>query len=173
MADPVKSEKFTVPALLGLINTHTLIEPSAEEGEALSLNLGNVDDYPEWTYATSTEDNGTAGIFDLEPGLTYNGPQGMYVQVSIRDLDLNAALNAGTPEGTDTVDVQVFVNSTVVSGSDEGATAELDALTVEYNLDVLVGPLNEGDVLRVAVVNAGEEADADTANTNPAVITIR
>ena len=176
MADPVKSEKFNVPPLVGLVMANPHIEPSAEEAEALPLLLDGVENYPEWTYSDSSEDNGTAGILDLEAGLVYNGPQGMYVQVSIRDLDLSAAhlgSGVGAPEATDTMELAVYVNSVLAGSSDEGNVAELDSEIVEYNLDRLVGPLNESDVLRVVIRNVGEEADADTQLDDSAIITIR
>lgn len=177
MANAVKSQKFTVAPMVGVIKVNRQIEPSAEEAESLPFYIDGVENYPEWTYSASAEDNGTAGILDLEDGLIYVGDSGMYVQVSIRDLDLTAAIgiNSGTPEnnGEDTMELALYVNSVPVAHSDEGRVAEMDAGTPEFNLDAHVGPLNENDVLRVVINAVGEEADADTQISESAVITIR
>ena len=176
MANAVKHERFNVPPLVGTVMANPLIEPGANEAEALPLLLDGVGNYPEWTYSDAAEDNGTAGILDLQPGLVYEGPQGMYVQVSIRDLDVSAALlglGVGAPAATDTSELAVYVNSVLKHSSDEGPSTEIDDSTIEFNLDGLVGPLNESDVIRVVLAATGEEDDADLRLTSPAVITIR
>lgn len=175
MANAVKSEKFTVPALVGVVRPTHLIEPATEEGEALSLYFSGAADHPEWTLSETAEDNGTAGDWDLQPGLIYTGTSGMYVQVSIRDFDVLASIFplAGSPEAGDLGELQVHINSDPVANSDEGLSDELDDSTVEFNLDAHVGPLNENDVIRVVFANVGEEADGDTQLPTAAVINIR
>ena len=177
MANAVKSQKFTVAPMVGVVAVNRLIEPSAEEAEALPFFMEGSIDHPEWTYSSAAEDNGTAGILDLEDGLIYNGDSGMYVQVSIRDLDIDVSIAtlAGTPEAADGFDLAIYVNSLPVGRSDEGITVELDSggNTAEFNLDHLVGPLQEDDVLRVVLQAFGEEADADTQMSESATITLR
>ncbi len=176
MANAVKNERFSVAPMVGVVEVNPLIEPGANEAEAIPFAMDAVGNYPEWTYSETAEDNGTAGILDLQPGLVYEGPQGMYVQVSIRALDVSAALlgfGVGAPAATDTSELAIYVNSVLKHSSDEGPSTEIDDSTIEFNLDGHVGPLNESDVIRVVLAATGEEADADLRMVSPAVITIR
>lgn len=139
----------------------TIIEPGTVEMEATHLSdvSGMVTDSTYWVYSGTTEDNGTAGNLDGEQGLTYSGPSGVQVQVTVRDVDtIEHAITP--PESTDKACLCIFKNSEVVGYADEGFTAHASEIAVEWNASTEV-VLNEGDVLRVGMCFQGEEADAD------------
>lgn len=154
-----KSEKLTPFPMVGEVPEAAIVEPGANEAEAVPLTMAEVTDaVGDWTYSATAEDNGTAGILDLQPGITYNGPP-TAVQVKITGFDtLEHAITA--PEATDTAALTIFVNSTVHDYADEGFSTHAAEIAVEGNISTYV-PLNEGDVLRVGVSFVGEEADAD------------
>ncbi len=113
-------------------------------------------------YSSAAEDNGTTGNLDDLAGLIYTGTPGGYVNVEVYDLDVRASIAplATFPEATDTVSAGLFINSTLVGTFDEGAVAELDTGTAEFNTNQVVGPLFSGDVVRIGLTTVGE-ADAD------------
>jgi phosphohistidine swiveling domain-containing protein len=137
-----------------------LVEPGANEAEATALTITIDAEAADWTYSATAEDNGTAGIVDAQPGVIYNGPNGGYAQVRVTNYDtLEHAITL--PEATDTAALAVFKNSEVVAYGDEGFNTHAAEIAVENNVNTYVGPLKTGDVIRVGMVYAGEEADAD------------
>lgn len=151
--------KFNVQPVFGETDEVALVEPGANEAEATALTLTADAEAQDYTYSATAEDNGTAGILDGQPGIIYNGPSGNYVRVAVSNYDtLEHAITA--PEATDTAALAVFQNSTVVAFGDEGFNAHASEIAVENNVDCVVGPLNEGDVIRVGMSFNGE-ADAD------------
>lgn len=152
--------KFNVQSVDGTVDEVALAEPGANEAEAIPFTLAEVGELSDWTYAEAAEDNGTAGILDGQDGVTYNGPNGNYFRVAITNVDtIEHAITA--PEATDKAALALYKNSELVAVGDEGLNAHASEAAVENNLDTLVGPFNEGDVLRVALYFTGEEADAD------------
>ena len=149
--------------------TDTSVDIGADAVFTLRV-VHRVDDAKDWTYSVTAEDSGTAGILDGEPGLIYSGPSGNYVRVSVDGFD--TLEHASTPpEASDKAALVLYRNSTPAGFSDEGFTTHAAETAVENNLDVEVGPLNEGDVLRAGVAFTGEEADADLIIT-PGELTI-
>lgn len=152
--------KLDVQQIDGTIDELALCEPGADEAEAIAFTLAEVGELGDWTYSGTAEDNGTAGILDGQPGVTYNGPNGNYFRVQVTNVDsLEHAITA--PEATDKAAFAVFKNSEQVAFGDEGFNTHAAEIAVENNIDTLVGPFNEGDVLRVGFVFSGEEANAD------------
>ena len=153
--------KFNVQAVDGTVDEVALVEGGANLAEAVPFTIAEVAEQSDWTYAEAAEDNGTAGILDGQDGMTYNGPNGNYFRVAITNADtVEHAISA--PEATDTAALAVFKNSEVQDYGDEGFNAHASEIAVENNIDTLVGPFNEGDVLRVGFVFEGEgDADLD------------
>lgn len=138
--------------------------------EALALTEG-YDETGDWLYSATAEgrtgETAVNGLdVDGEPGLIYSGPVGNVVRVTLQDLDISEGSIA--PEAGDSVVAAIMLNNTVVAFADEGFTNEIDTgIAVEFNIDTLVGPLSESDVLRVALIGGGEEvADWDVAPAN-------
>lgn len=144
--------------LFGEVDEVATIEPSAEEAEAMPLTITNVAESSDWTYNASTEDNGTVGILDDEAGILYNGPSGNFVRVSV---DAMVLLDSAGTETTDLASLTVFLNSTAVAYSDEGFAEHFGEITVSHNIDTIVGPIAEDDVLRIGISFTGEETEAD------------
>lgn len=152
--------KFNVQSVDGTVDELALCEPGANEAEAIAFTLAEVGELGDWTYSATAEDNGTAGIVDAQPGVTYNGPNGNYFRVQITNVDtVEHAITP--PEATDKAALAVFRNSVQVAVGDEGLNTHAAETAVENNLDTLVGPFNEGDVMRIGLVFTGEEANAD------------
>ena len=156
--------KFNVQTMHGNIMAQDPVEPGTLEAEMVSFELANIADLVDWTYSQTAEDKGTAGSHDLTPGLIYNGPNGNYVRLAITYFDLLEGTAAPEAE-VDTAQLGVYVNSLLHQNSDEGYTEHNSEVAVEYNLDVIVGPLQESDVIRIGVAFSGEEADADLVLT--------
>jgi hypothetical protein len=151
--------KFNVQADSGVVPEAALVEGGANLVEAVPVTMTGVGDLSDWTYSATAEDAGTAGNLDAQPGLIYNGPNGNYFRVAITNADtVEHAITA--PEATDTAALALFKNSEVQDYGDEGFNAHASEIAVENNIDTLVGPFNEGDVLRVGFVFTGE-ADGD------------
>jgi len=163
------STKFNVVQQTGVVPELALAEPGANLVEAIPVTMTNNADNIDLVYNGTAEDNGIAGNLDGQPGLVYNGPQGNYFRVAITNVDtIEHAITA--PEAADTAALAVFINSEVVDFGDEGYNEHDAEIAVENNLDTLVGPFNEGDVLRVGFSFTGEaNADLDVA---PGEITI-
>ena len=156
------STKFNVQPIYGETDEVALAEPGSAEAEALEFTLDSaaLADSPDWTYSATAEDAGTAGDLDGQPGLIYNGPSGNQVRVSIANFDtIEHAITP--PEATDKAVMTVFKNSEVVDYADEGFSTHAGEAATEFNIDTLVAPVNEGDVIRVGLSFSGEEADAD------------
>lgn len=148
-----------VQADSGVVPEAALVEPGTNEAEAVPVTMTGVGDLPDWTYSATAEDNGTAGILDGQPGLTYSGPATNHFRVNVTNFDtIEHAITA--PEATDKAVMALYRNSEVIDFADEGLTAHASEIAVEFNIDTFV-TLNENDVLRVAVFFSGEEADAD------------
>ncbi len=116
---------------------------------------------PFWKYFLTAEDSGIAGALDLDPGLTYLGPSGVFI-VGFDNLD--AIEGTITGESTDEVDIAVFVNSTETIECDEGDTEyPTSEAVVEFNLADTQVSLETGDVVRfVRQMAASNEDDPDT-----------
>ena len=142
--------------LYGEIDETAVVEPSAEEAEALPLTLDNLSGATTFVYNVSTEDNGTVGILDDEAGITYSGPSGQIVRVKTAGF---VGTDGAGLEATDAVQIVVYKNSTKVIDSDEGSS-EIAETTVTFNIDGLV-QLDEGDVIRFGTESVGEEVDGD------------
>ena len=161
--------KFNVVQQTGTVPELALAEPGANLAEAIAVTLTDNADNIDMTYSATAEDAGTAGILDGQPGVIYSGPSGNYFRVAVTNVDtLEHAITA--PEATDKATFAVFKNSVVQNYGDEGFNTHAAEIAVENNIDTLVGPFNEGDVLRVGFVFSGEaDADLDVA---PGEITI-
>ena len=165
------NQTLGLPQVVGIVQATNTIEPGANETEALPLLIQNVSDFSEWEYSATAEDKGTAGSLDLQPGLIYKGPPGQYVTVKLRDVDIaKSSISSTSPEAADSATLVITKNSAPAAECDEGFVNELDAVTAEFNLDGVVGPLVTNDVLRVTVQWTGEEADADLGLAQSAVI---
>ncbi len=140
---------------------------TANLAEALALTEA-YDETGDFVYSATAEGRtGEVAVsgndVDGEPGLIYSGPSGVHVRVAFDNLDVSEGTIA--PEATDSVVAAILQNNTIVAYADEGYTSELDTETaVEFNCDTIVGPLTEGDVVRVALIGGGEEvSDWDVA----------
>jgi hypothetical protein len=145
----------------GVVPEAALVEPGTNEAEAVPVTIDSaiLGDSPDWTYSATAEDNGTAGILDGQPGLTYSGPSGVNFRVNVTNFDtVEHAITA--PEAADKAVMALYKNSEVIDYADEGFTEHDAEIATEFNIDTLV-VLNENDVLRVGVAFSGEEADAD------------
>ncbi len=116
---------------------------------------------PFWEYSLTAEDRGIAGALDLQPGLTYLGPSGIFV-VGFDNLD--AIEGTITGEATDEVDIAVYTNSTERIECDEGDTEyPTSEAVVEFNLVDTQISVETGDVVRfVRQMAASNEDDPDT-----------
>lgn len=148
-----KNVRFVLSPVVTSASPTMTVEPgtTSEAIELMGFDSGNAD----WTYSSTAEGRtGEEAIngFDMDddPGLIYTGPNGASVNIRVTDLDLSAGLT--TPAAGDTYTVAVFKNNELVAHADEGMFAELDTLTVEYNLEGTVTNLVQNDVIRVAVV---------------------
>jgi len=161
--------KLNVVQQTGVVPELALAEPGANLAEAIPVTMTNNADNIDMLYSATAEDNGTAGIVDGQPGLIYSGPNGNYFRVAVANVDtLEHAITA--PEATDKAALAIFKNSEVQAYGDEGFNEHDAEVAVENNVDTLVGPFNEGDVLRVGFVFSGEvDADLDVA---PGEITV-
>lgn len=155
-----KVTKFNVQSMHGTILAQNPVEPGANEAEMVSFTLEGMNDLSDWTYSQTAEDNGTAGTHDLTPGLTYNGPNGNYIRVAITNFDTIEGTSAPAAE-TDKAVLATYINSTLHTVADEAFTEHNSEAAVEFNLDTIVGPLGEGDVVRIGMAFVGEEVDAD------------
>lgn len=147
-----------------------LIEPGADEAEAIALTIDAIAEATkDFTYSAIAEDNpnAAAGILDGQPGMVYNGPDGNYFRVTA-DVSL-ADHGISTPAAGDTAVLAVYKNSEVQAFSDEGFSDH--EIAVEHNVDTVVGPYNEGDVLRFGVAFNGE-ADSDVTNAAAGLVTV-
>lgn len=148
------------------------LETAAEVAVAVTMILTDELNGTEWTFSEAAEDNGTAGALDGQDGIIYNGPSGASARLHITDLDISEGTIA--PEATDEVAVAVYVNSTlydicetedarVLAGT--GFVSEIDTgIAVEFNYDATIQNLQEGDVVRVALLSGNEETtDWDVA----------
>jgi hypothetical protein len=133
------------------------------EGTAEAQPLAFLDDSEDWTYSATAEGNGgevaVNGIdLDLEPGLVYAGPVGAHVDVVFSNIDVQADIGSVAPEAADQLTVGVFKNNHLVKAADEGWVAEFDTGTAEFNGSCVVGNLQTGDVVRLALmVHEGSE----------------
>ncbi len=116
---------------------------------------------PFWAYSLTAEDNGIAGSLDLQPGLTYLGPAGIFI-VGFDNLD--AIEGTITGEATDEIDIAVYKNSVDTIECDEGDTEyPTSEAVVEFNLADTQISMATGDVLRfVRQMAASNEDDPDT-----------
>ncbi len=128
--------------------------------EAIALTVptdgANLSDF---VYSATAEDNGTAGILDAQPGITYGGPDGGYVRVTLKNVDVLEHAIIAVPEATDTVALAVYKNSELQDVGDEGFATQ-NEIAIEMNMDTIVGPLANGDVIRVALARGGKEETA-------------
>lgn len=137
---------------------------SGNTGEALGLTEA-YSELGDWTYSATAEgrtgENAVNGIdLDEEPGLIYRGPAGAGVRVA---AVLGVSEGTIAPEAGDSVVAAIFLNNDVIAYADEGFVSEIDTgTTTTFNVDTYVGPLQEGDVVRLGLVGGGEEtADWD------------
>ncbi len=121
------------------------------EATALTIPTEQTD----MAYSATAEDNGIAGILDGQPGLVYAGPNGGYARIKIRNHDVVEHAIISVPEATDTVAMAVYKNSDVFDFADEGFVTQ-NEIAIEMNIDVVVGPLQTNDVVRVALVGGGK-----------------
>jgi hypothetical protein len=136
---------------------------AALEGTAVALPLASNGASTQWTYSDTAE--GLTGAvaangfnMDGQPGLIYSGPVGGQVRISITNLDLATSLSL-VAEADDGFAVGVFKNNDLVGKADEGFAVEFDTATVEYNCATIVGNMQTGDVLRVAVITEAASED--------------
>jgi hypothetical protein len=180
-------KSLSIKPIQGDFEEAAAAETVAEGMEALALTITDNENNPDFTYSATAEDalNQTAeadytGALDGQPGITYNGPAGMFnhLRVAVSDLDLLEGTIA--PEAADSVVPVLLVNSDIVAyfdsedarASNGGFVSEVDtAIAVEYHIDTIVQVQN-GDVIRVGLVGGGEEtADWDVAEGGDFVIT--
>lgn len=176
MANP----KFTVLGTTWTFDEAAAAEVAgnaAELAEALALSVtagGHPEngshnlDGPEFEYSATAEDNGIAGILDLEPGLVFAGPTGLYTTAKVEVVSVSILEGTIAPEATDEVTLAIFVNSAIWAIADEGyVTAGGNSeVATEFNVSASVA-LTELDVVRVAVLTvngdeAGQDWDIDT-----------
>ena len=164
------SQKLRSVTVNGDFTEATAAAVVAEGGEAMAMETSNETaafESGDWTYSATAEGRtgevAVNGIdLDEEPGIIYTGPVGNAVRVQFKNLDVAAGLIA--PEAADTATAAVFLNNDVVAFADEGFVAELDAETVEFNVDTYVGGLRTNDVIRVGLIGGTEETlDLDVA----------
>ena len=136
-------------------------ELAENTNEAFPLDVRSAYRTPFWEYAAAMEDNGSAGALDLDPGLKYLGPSGIFI-VGFDNLD--AIEGTITGESTDEIDIAVYVNSTETIECDEGDTEyPTGEAVVEFNLADTQLTLETGDVVRfVRQMAASNEDDPDT-----------
>lgn len=123
-------------------------QPMTLSSDVAALESGD------WTYNATTEDNGTVGALDDQPGLKYTGPNGGAVRLKVTNFDVDEESAIANP--ADSATMGIYVNSTLVAYADEGFVAELD-ITAEFNVDTYIGGLQTNDVIRIAVVGGNEE----------------
>ncbi len=154
--------KIAVEQTSGVVPELALVEAGANLTEAVPVTMTGIADAPDWTYSATTEDNGTAGNLDGQPGLTYSGPTTNHFRVKITNFDtIEHAITL--PEATDKAVMAIYKNSEVIDFADEGFTAHASEIAVEFNIDT-VAVLQEGDVLRVGMNFTGEvDGDLDLA----------
>lgn len=159
----VGNTSFAVTPLIGETDEKALLEPGANLVDAIEVTITDDGEVQDWTYSATAEDNGTAGNLDGQEGVIYSGPDGNYFRVKATNVDF---LEHGItpPEAADTACMALFKNSEVVALADEGYNEHDAEIAVEYNVDAVVGPFNEGDVLRIGAVFTGEaDGDLDVA----------
>ncbi len=157
-----------VQQIQGDFEADTSADTAGEESEALALTVTDATNPIDWTYNSSTEDNTTdihspgedtpPEEMDDQPGLLYNGPSGVSVNVVVRNLDVSEG-SIIAPAATDRVNAVVFLNSTVMISSDEGSQVEVDTETaVEFNVKGTIHNIQENDVIRFGVQGVGESS---------------
>ncbi len=157
--------KLSVAQIQGDFLATEASETVDETPVTITLILTDETNGTEWTFSEAAEDNGTAGDLDGQDGIIYNGPSGNYARLHVTDLDIDEGTIS--PEAADSVVAAVYINSLlhdvmetedsrVLTGT--GFVAEFDVTgPVEFNYDGMVGPLNEGDVVRFALLSGTEE----------------
>lgn len=162
------NKKFAIEPILGETDEDGDVSLITGLPEATALTIPT--EQTEFVYGATAEDNGIAGELDLQPGLVYAGPQGGYARVKVQGHDVVEHAIIAVPEATDTVALVIYKNSDVADYGDEGFVAQ-NEIAIEMNVDTLVGPLNTGDVIRVALKGGGklETASWDVA---PGTITV-
>ena len=133
----------------GEFPSDTTVPLLSGENEALQVDVTTPAELIDWTYSQTAEDNGIVGEMNDEAGIIYNGISGMSVRVIVSNLDL-ASDGIIAPTAGDNYIFGVYVNSTLVGESDEGALGEYDTETVEHNIDFVIHDLQETDVIRFA-----------------------
>lgn len=144
------------------------VEAGATGAEAFPLTAANFADNLDWTYSATAEDNGTAGVLDLQPGLIFAGEAGgVAIQAAQIDLIEHAI---APPETADEYTVALFKNSTPIQYADEGFVVQTGA-AIEFNVGPTYIDMAEGDVLRLGLIMAtGDEVgevdfDLDASGT--------
>jgi hypothetical protein len=155
-------QRFAIEPVLGETDEDADVSLITGIAEATALTIPT--EQTEFVYSAIAEDNGTAGILDGQPGLVYAGPQGGYARVKVKNHDVVEHAIIAVPEATDTVALALYKNSELAAYGDEGFVTQ-NEIAIEMNVDAVVGPLNVGDVVRVALVGGGklETASWDVA----------
>jgi hypothetical protein len=165
---------FTLTASTALELQHYSEAVKATDGLGVQVNATEVEVYADivieqldvaannsdWTYSATAEGRtGEVAVdgvdMDLEPGLIYSGPVGGAVRVAWDNVDVSAGDIA--PEATDRISCALYLNNTLVAGSDEGSVNELDTVTAEFSGSVVLNNLQTNDVLRIGLQGSGEE----------------
>ncbi len=130
--------------------------------ESLALEVDE-DDYGlhglTFTYSASATDRGIAGESSGEPGLIYEGPEEIWVPVTVRVRDCDVLEGTISPSITDEVQLVCYVNSIPMLASDEGfvTAANNSEAPTEFNIDGVVY-LTDTDVVRFNLVTVvGDE----------------
>jgi hypothetical protein len=153
---------------------HYSLSAKATDGMGVQTNVGEVEVYADivieqldvaannsdWTYSATAEGRtGEVAVdgvdMDGEAGLIYSGPVGGAVRVAWDNVDVSAGDIA--PEATDKINCALYLNNTLVAGSDEGSVSELDTVTAEFSGSVVLNNLQTNDVLRIGLQGSGEE----------------
>ena len=150
--------------------------PGEEQAEGLAVTQvvtpghGKLTQGVEFTYGATAEDNGIAGELDLQPGVVFSGPAGLYTVAKVRVFGVDVLEGSITvPDAEDTCTLALYVNSALWAVADEvsGASApfapdeSFDTETVfEFNISETDLALTENDVIRVAIL--GVEANEET-----------
>jgi hypothetical protein len=182
------------------LTNHTKLESVHTSAEVSGLELTIVDETAEamafetpipaegdWTYSATAEGrtgetpvtvNGVSVDLDGDPGFIYSGTPGGAVRVKVAGFDIAAGIIA--PAAGDNAVFALMKNNDVVAFADEGYIAEIssdeaDALAeTPLNVDTYVGGLQEGDVIRWAVIPAegqtNEEFDLTVAEAGQLLI---
>lgn len=166
------ASSLRVMPIQGTVAETTEADTVAEVPEAIIMTITDAENSPTFSYSATSEDNlnqtaeaDYVGSLDGQPGITYNGPSGMTNHLRFACDTLKVLEGPIAPADTDTIVPALYVNSDLraffdtedARAANGGFASEVDTgIAVEYHIDTIVH-VNEGDVIRVAVLGGTEE----------------